>query len=383
MRSVFKYGLKLNDFQRKLQLQKKGQKYLFLGLSAERQEASKSKGASQGVDPIVGRISCIKRCVGQAVYLLKFGRMERIKFNPEIHLQNSSPKCPVCLSDADVYKRKVFPLDMYEGWCETCGGNLKITDSALQEAEQQKKRHLLTAWIRRHHHDNAIFPVGRAEALQIINDAPTFDILDKLDKTLAVIGEMTEFPGARSRFKYATDWPLIYALHANEALGYVVMLEELGYLSEARVVPKLSAKGSQRLAEIKQSGKNSTTAFVAMSFATTQDMVWQDAIEPAIWEAGYKPLRVDKHDHVNRIDDEIIGQIKKARFMVADFTLQRLGVYFRYSGEIGSMKAGRPRDETWQPLLCTSLPSTQCMSPKLALMVKVGEKTWLTPMPML
>ncbi len=43
MRSVCKYGLKLNDFQRKLQLQKKGQNYLFLGLFAERQEAPKSE----------------------------------------------------------------------------------------------------------------------------------------------------------------------------------------------------------------------------------------------------------------------------------------------------------------------------------------------------
>jgi hypothetical protein len=31
---------------------------------------------------------------------------------------------------------------------------------------------------------------------------------------------------------------------------------------------------------------------------------------------------------VNRIDDEIIGQIKRSRFMVSDFTGQRYGVYF-------------------------------------------------------
>jgi len=56
--------------------------------------------------------------------------------------------------------------------------------------------------------------------------------------------------------------------------------------------------------------------------------VYEQAIAPAIIEAGYQPLRIDRLEHVNRIDDEIIGQIKRSRFMVADFTGQRHGVYF-------------------------------------------------------
>ena len=46
--------------------------------------------------------------------------------------------------------------------------------------------------------------------------------------------------------------------------------------------------------------------------------------------------------HANSIDDEIIGNIRKARFMVADFTGQRAGVYF----EAGMMN-GLGRTVIW------------------------------------
>jgi len=38
---------------------------------------------------------------------------------------------------------------------------------------------------------------------------------------------------------------------------------------------------------------------------------------------------------VNRIDDEIIGRIKASRFMVADFTGHRQGVYFEAGMMLG------------------------------------------------
>jgi len=65
-----------------------------------------------------------------------------------------------------------------------------------------------------------------------------------------------------------------------------------------------------------------------MWFDSSTNQLYEDAIRPAIRAAGYEPLRIDRHEHVNRIDDEIVGQIKRSRFMVADFTGQRHGVYF-------------------------------------------------------
>ena len=62
----------------------------------------------------------------------------------------------------------------------------------------------------------------------------------------------------------------------------------------------------------------------------------------AVRLAGYEPFRVDRKEHANSIDDEIIGNIRKSCFMVADFTGQRAGVYF----EAGMMN-GLGRTGIW------------------------------------
>lgn len=40
----------------------------------------------------------------------------------------------------------------------------------------------------------------------------------------------------------------------------------------------------------------------------------------AIESAGYQPIRVDQKEHCNEIDNEIIAEIRRPRFLVADFT---------------------------------------------------------------
>ena len=105
---------------------------------------------------------------------------------------------------------------------------------------------------------------------------------------------------------------------------------------------KMTAKGYQRLFHIERAGRRSDIAFVAMWFDEKVDALYTDAIEPAILGAGYKALRIKDMEHVNRIDDEIIAQLRRSRFMVADFTRQRGGVYF----ESGYM-LGQGRNVFW------------------------------------
>ena len=69
-----------------------------------------------------------------------------------------------------------------------------------------------------------------------------------------------------------------------------------------------------------------------MWFDNSMDGVWEHAIKPGIEDAGYEPVRIDRKEHVNKIDDEIIGELRRARFVVADFTHgeagPRGGVYY-------------------------------------------------------
>lgn len=61
-------------------------------------------------------------------------------------------------------------------------------------------------------------------------------------------------------------------------------------------------------------------AFVAMWFHEEMKGVFEQAIEPAVVAAGYRPVIINKKEHNNQIVDEIIAEIRKSKFVIADFT---------------------------------------------------------------
>ena len=56
-------------------------------------------------------------------------------------------------------------------------------------------------------------------------------------------------------------------------------------------------------------------------------------------DAGYTAMRIDRKEHINKIDDEIIAEIRRSRFLVADFSQgddgARGGVYFEAGFALG------------------------------------------------
>ena len=83
---------------------------------------------------------------------------------------------------------------------------------------------------------------------------------------------------------------------------------------------RLTPAGVQRLEELETKAVNSEQAFVAMWFDESVDEACEKGIERAIKDSGYRPLRIDKKEHNNKIDDEIIAEIRRSRFIVCDFT---------------------------------------------------------------
>ncbi len=65
---------------------------------------------------------------------------------------------------------------------------------------------------------------------------------------------------------------------------------------------------------------DSKQAFVAMPFNDSTNNIYYKAIKPAIEECEYSPMRIDLKPDVIKIDDEIISEIKRSRFVVADMT---------------------------------------------------------------
>ena len=72
----------------------------------------------------------------------------------------------------------------------------------------------------------------------------------------------------------------------------------------------------------------SKICFVAMWFDPTMEDIYNYGIYKPMTDLGYEVIRVDKHQHNDRIDAKIFEIIRKSRFLVADFTGNRSGVYY-------------------------------------------------------
>lgn len=132
------------------------------------------------------------------------------------------------------------------------------------------------------------------------------------------------------------DFFLAYAHDLSEWLYLGRQMEAMGLIEfpgdyQFRITPG----GYRRLQELKVTAITGDQAFVAMSFAPELDDLYSEAIEPAIFTCNYDPLRVDRREHDEKIDDFIIAEIRKSALVVADFTKQRNGVYFEAGYAMG------------------------------------------------
>ena len=113
---------------------------------------------------------------------------------------------------------------------------------------------------------------------------------------------------------------LLLELEAAELVSNVNRPEETDG-SGLRRTPaySLTLKGLNRL-ETGGEALTSNTGFVAMWFDPKVGDAYEKGIKPAIMEAGYEPMRIDRIPHSGKIDDRIIAEIRRARFMVCDLT---------------------------------------------------------------
>jgi hypothetical protein len=189
------------------------------------------------------------------------------------------------------------------------------------------------------------FPIYTDLELEKIAQGRDLPVREKLQLLLKHLAYLSEYPGQQVRFDANHDYSVLCAKNNDEAVfyldalfgqGLVIRDWFIGYGNEAQCV--VTSAAWQELERMEQSGSNSSDAFIAMWFDSSQNAV-NKAIQSAVTGAGYVPIRIDEVEHVNRIDDEIIARIRRSKFLVADFTGQRNGVYFEAGFMLG---LGRP-----------------------------------------
>lgn len=128
-----------------------------------------------------------------------------------------------------------------------------------------------------------------------------------------------------------------YCYDGNElaVLVRILMDERSIERPENGVGFRLAAKGIFAVEKMSATGAASAQGFVAMWFNPEFQAAWTNGFDPGIRKAGYRPFRIDNKDYVGGITDEIMSEIRKSRFVIADYTNQVNGVYFEAGFALG------------------------------------------------
>lgn len=273
-------------------------------------------------------------------------------------------RCPVCSLPA----RTRYPGGVWDIDCSCCG-TFKITDIAhsFLPGRLVGRQVALASWFLR---QNEGFTIS-SENITLLEQIRPLDVAKRGLELLVSLASMFPDPGSlipttlfevnpnflRTRTVKRDDIyaagtlakklldPLkllaVSASQNEQELTWLVQgyLQELGYLrqkvSGALISYEITIEGWKVVESSGSTNKQSKIGFIAMPFAQDFIALYEQALHPGIFDAGYQPLRIDSLEHNNRIDDEIVACIRKSRFVVADLSLNRGGIYFEAGYALG------------------------------------------------
>ncbi|WP_129125951.1 MULTISPECIES: hypothetical protein [Geomonas] len=185
----------------------------------------------------------------------------------------------------------------------------------------------ISGWLK----ENPGFTIS-SENLVSLTSLVTPSFHQRADKLLVGLEALTTYAG--ELLEYSDDWlSICWALNFEEFVELVEYLASIEYIDNTKstlniIRLKINPGGWAYLDKTRTTNMNSAQGFVAMWFAEDLQDVYLRAIDRGIRQAGYHPHRVDLSEHNKKIDDEIIAQIRRSRFVLADFTGHRGGVYY-------------------------------------------------------
>lgn len=255
-------------------------------------------------------------------------------------------KCFVCSFQVE---RIPDSPDQYKVECTRCGRYTIQREAAAYIDRYDNKKHLISGYIRNENEKGRTPDITDRGIEEILSSTPMPRTVDeKMDWLIKYLGDSTQIGRGRS-ISCQRDYPIIYAVDNAEFNSIIDYLEdeeviavgddtksefwdldESGSPNNTRIrLLTLTANGWRKNEEIRKGKIGSNQAFVAMSFRQSLlDEEYDKAIKPAIVACGYDPINMFYLEHNEDINERIIVELRRSRFVVADFTDQRGGVYF-------------------------------------------------------
>jgi nucleoside 2-deoxyribosyltransferase len=250
--------------------------------------------------------------------------------------------CPICRIES----KRVVSRSL-GGWlevrCERCG-TYQISFTAKAVAEHKEPDYRLSAWLKSHSDPSNPPKLDSDSLAKIPQGLPNYGVAAKQLLLMRALEKRTEFAGMKVHIIQDFDFPLAWCSSIEE-LNYIIRalngrdllaLDKVGDPRDSFSLDiTITPRGWDYLDSSAKVSPIKDQAFVAMAFATSLRPAWELGIREALTRAGYKAYRVDADEHLERIDAKLITEIKNSRFVVADVTLQRPGVYFEAGFALG------------------------------------------------
>lgn len=244
--------------------------------------------------------------------------------------------CEVCAKEQAESRPRTF--DGVHQVCPRCG-EFKLSGTAgsiLRLGVGEDKRAVLSGWVREQNNASSV-PMITSSVLEHVLRRPAPPVAQRAFSLLQEAERGLDTPGARFNINEPRFLAASYSKSQAEVYFLLKALEELG-LMQAKAMGgqcEILPGGYMKLDELRPQRNESTQGFIAMWFDDQLSEVYDKGFREGVFRAGYDPIRIDRVEHVNRIDDEIIRQIHASRFLVADFTGHRGGVYFEAGYALG------------------------------------------------
>ena len=235
-------------------------------------------------------------------------------------------KCPFCKFVVAAPYSGV--LEGYQVDCPYCGKYI-INPTAYADLCSRAITNRQIANISCYLHENQKLSITTDNIYNLLKiKTPSFH--ERADKLLLALEKITEY--AWQYFEQQLEWYssgwCSCGIELDETIAYLIRTGRIAEASPGTRKYKIDADGWAHLEELKKVNADKLQGFVAMWFDDSMMKIYDEAISKGILNAGYNPHLVINREHNGKIDDEIIAQIRQSRFLLADFTGHRGGVYY-------------------------------------------------------
>lgn len=252
---------------------------------------------------------------------------QREKTNERVDTMNTPNKneCALWGTPASTFQNHSFVWQIDSA---RAGGEYEIDLLTFNQLprEDLNLRTKITSWLINQRRAGVRFPRISSEIVELVNLHARLKLSERIDRFFEYLGGL-EAP-------YGHTYSLIdQPFHSNylawtearddtEFEGIVTLMERIGLLVtlSSRGQFSITPQGYERMEALQHRTGASRQAFVAMWFGTELDKAYSNGFAAGISDAGYLPFRIDQKEHANKIDDEIISEIRRSLFIVADFT---------------------------------------------------------------